>query len=77
MPSVEQTDNNTRITTLFFLISAWDFKSPKRELRGWTYGLTFLSEKMQRSNHLQMLQQRQHLLSYFKTLSGGPADTQS
>ena len=38
------------------------------------YGLTSLSEKMQKSNHLQMLEQRQHLLFYyFKTLSDGPA----
>ena len=37
------------------------------------YGLTSLSEKT-RSNHLQMLEQRQHLLlNYFKTLSVIPA----
>ena len=40
----------------------------------WTYGLTSLSEKTQRSNHLRMLEQKQHvLLNYFKTLSVGPA----
>ena len=37
------------------------------------YGLTSLSEKTRRFNHLQMLKQRQHLLlNYFKTLSVGP-----
>ena len=39
-----------------------------------TYGLSSLSEKTRKSNRLQMLLQRQHfLLSYFKTLSVGPA----
>ena len=43
-------------------------------MRDWTYGLTSLFEKTQRSKHLQMLEQRQHLLvNYFKTLSVGPA----
>ena len=38
------------------------------------YGLSFLSEKTRKSNHLQMSLQRQHfLLSYLKTLSVGPA----
>jgi len=38
------------------------------------YGLSSLSEKTRMSNHLQMSLQRQHiLLSYFKTLSVGPA----
>ena len=37
------------------------------------YGLSSLSEKTRKSNHLQMLLQRQHfLLSYLKTLSVGP-----
>ena len=37
------------------------------------YGLSSLSEKTRKSNHLQMTLQRQHiLLSYFKTLSVGP-----
>ena len=36
------------------------------------YGLSSLSEKTRKSNHLQMLLQRQHfLLSYLKTLSVG------
>ena len=36
--------------------------------------LSSLSEKTRKSNHLQMLWQRQHfLLSYLKTLSVGPA----
>ena len=44
----------------------------------WAYGLTSLSEKTQKSNHLQMLEQRHHfLLNYFKTLSGGPAGNQT
>ena len=35
-----------------------------------TYGLSSLSEKTRKSNHLQMSLQRQHfLLSYLKTLS--------
>ena len=43
-------------------------KSPR------AYGLTSLSEKTQKSKHLQMLEQKQHLLlNYFKTLSVGPA----
>ena len=38
------------------------------------YGLTSLSKMTRRSNHLQMLEQRKHLLlNYFKTLSVGPA----
>ena len=38
------------------------------------YGLSSLSEKTRKSNHLQMLLQRQHfLLSHLKTLSVGPA----
>ena len=39
-----------------------------------TYGVSSLSEKTRKSNHLQMSLQRQHfLLSYLKTLSVGPA----
>ena len=51
------------------------FLSPSTERsRDWTYGLTSLSEKPWWSNHLQMLEQRHHLLlNYFKTLSGGRA----
>ena len=38
------------------------------------YGLTSSSDNTQRSDHLQMLEQRQHLLlNCFKTLSVGPA----
>ena len=33
----------------------------------------FLSEKTRKSNHLQMLEHRQHLLNYFKNLSVGTA----
>ena len=63
------------ITTLLFTIDVCSsFKSPDRGSTDWTYGLTSLSEKARRSNHLQILEQRQHLfLNYFKTLSGGPA----
>ena len=35
--------------------------------------LTSLFEKTRKSNHLEILEQRQYLLSYFKTLSVGPA----
>ena len=39
-----------------------------------TYCFSSLSEKTRKSNHLQILLPRQHfLLSYFKTLSVGPA----
>ena len=44
------------------------------ELWDGTSGLSSLSEKTRKSNHLQILWQRQHfLLSYLKTLSVGPA----
>ena len=51
------------------------FWSPStKRSRDWTDGLTSLSEKTRRSNHLQMWEQWQHLfLIYFKTLSVGPA----
>ena len=50
------------------------FSSLDRISREEAYGLTSLSKKMRRSNHLQMLEQRLHLLlDYFKTLSVGPA----
>ena len=43
-------------------------KSPR------AHGLTSFSRKTRKSNHLQMLEKRQHLLlNYFKTLSVGPA----
>ena len=43
-----------------------------------TSGLLSLSEKTWKSNHLQMSLQRQNfLLSYFKTLSVGPAGIQT
>ena len=48
-------------------------KSVKVQWDG-TYGSSSLSEKTRKSNHLQISLQRQHfLLSYFKTLSVGPA----
>ena len=46
----------------------------RKGLWDWAYGLSSLSEKTRKSNHLQMLLQRQHfLLSYLKTLSVGLA----
>ena len=46
----------------------------KQGLWDGAYGLSSLSEKTRKSNYLQMSEQRQHfLLSYLKTLSGGPA----
>ena len=43
-------------------------KSPR------AYGLTSFSEKTRKSNHVQLLEQRQYLLlNYFKTLSVGSA----
>ena len=77
MPSVvgTETDHNTWITTLLFARNVWVLLSPSIEgSKDWTYGITSLSEKTQRSNHLQILEQRHHLLlNYFKTLSIGPA----
>ena len=49
------------------------FYSLNRISREQAYGFASLSEKTRKSNHLQMLEQRQHLLNYFKTLSVGPA----
>ena len=49
------------------------FNSLDRISRDWAYGLTSLSEKTQKSNHLQMLGQREHLFSYVKILGVGPA----
>ena len=67
-------DHNTGITLLLSTSVVGSFKSPDRKSRDWTYGLTSLSEKTRKSNHLQMVEQRQHfLLNYFKTLSVGPA----
>ena len=44
------------------------------ELRDGAYGLSFLSKKTRKSNHLQMqLQRQQFLLSYLKTLTVGLA----
>ena len=46
----------------------------RKGLWDWAYGVSSLSEKTRKSNHLQMLLQRQHfLLSYLKTLSVGLA----
>ena len=44
-----------------------------RVVKPGAYGLSSLSEKTRKSNHLQMSEQRQQfLLSYLKTLSAGP-----
>ena len=54
----------------------WDNRTrgPMQGSYSWADGLTSLSEKTRKLNHLQMLEQRQHFfLNYFKTLSGGPA----
>ena len=74
-----QLKRQTGITTLLFARSVWVLLSPStKRLRDWANGLTSLSEKMRRSNHLLMLEQRQHLLlSYFKILSVGPARNQT
>ena len=59
--------HNIRITSLLFSIDVCVcfLKSPDRE---------DLSEKLRRSNHIQMFKQMQYLLfnQYFKTLSVGP-----
>ena len=41
------------------------------------YSSTSLSKKIWKSIHLQVLEQRQHLLNYFKTLSVGPTGNQT
>ena len=57
---------------------AGSFKNPERPLGDWAYCLTYLSKKTRRSNHLQLLKQRQHLLLYyFKTPSVGPAESRT
>ena len=64
--------------TLLFSNSAWVLLRPTelstfKELWDGTSDLSSLSEKTRKSNHLQMIIQRQHfLLSYLKTLSVGP-----
>ena len=74
MPSVKNTDRNSGFTILLFSTSTWVLLSPPMDCRETgPYCLTSLSEKTRKSNHLQILKQRQHLLNYFKTLSVGPA----
>ena len=70
--------NKPYIITITFLLFTIDkcrfFKSYDRGSRCLAYSLVSISEKTQRSNHLQMLGQRQNiLLNYFKTLRTGPA----
>ena len=46
------------------------FNSLDRILKEWAFGLTFLFERTQRSNHSQIIAQRLRLLLiYFKTFS--------
>ena len=53
----------------------WALWRPTPVLWVGTYGLSSLSEKTWKSNHLQLSLQRQHfLLSYLKTLSVGPVE---
>ena len=76
MRSLEETDHTTLESLPYSLqlMCVSYFKSPDRGSEDRTYGLMSLSEKTLKSNHLQILEQRQHLLlNYFKTLSVGPA----
>ena len=79
MSLVRKTDHNTGITSLPFLTlnCTGSFKSPDRVSGDWAHGLMSLCKKTQKSNYLKMLDQRQHLLNYFKTLSVGPARNQT
>ena len=64
---------STRIVCPFFNVPQWTYKHGSY-LWGQIYGLSSLSEKTWKSNHLLIQLLRQHfLLSYFKTLSVGPA----
>ena len=71
-------DSHSTGITLLFSNCAWVLLRPTelstfKELWDGTSGLSSLSEKTRKSNHLQMKLQRQHfLLSYLKTLSVGP-----
>ena len=60
-------------TTINALSEEYKPQHRDRYPRDWAYGLTSLSEKTRRSNHLQILEKGQHLLNYFKTLSVGNA----
>ena len=65
-------DSHSTGITLLFSNNAWVLLRPTelstfKELWDGTFGLSSLSEKTRKSNHLQMKLQRQHfLLSYFK-----------
>ena len=71
-------DSHSTGITLLFSNSAWVLLRPTelstfKELWDGTSDLSSLSEKTRKSNHLQIILQRQHfLLSYLKTLSVGP-----
>ena len=71
-------DSHSTGITLLFSNSAWVLLRPTelstfKELWDGTSDLSSISEKTRKSNHLQMILQRQHfLLSYLKTLSVGP-----
>ena len=73
-PHLHTKDSHSTGITLLFSNSAWVLLRPTelstfKELWDGTSGLSSLSEKTRKSNHLQMKLQRQHfLLSYLKTL---------
>ena len=77
LPHRQTKDSHSTGITLLFLNSAWVLLRPIElstfmELWDGTSGLSSLSEKTRKSNHLQMKLQRQNfLLSYLKTLSVG------
>ena len=77
-PHLHTKDSHSTGITLLCSNSAWVLLRPTelstfKELWDGTSGLSSLSEKTRKSNHLQMKLQRQHfLLSYLKTLSVGP-----
>ena len=79
-PHLHTKDSHSTGITLLFSNSAWVLLRPTelstfKELWDGTSGLSSLSEKTRKSNHLQMKLQRQHfLLSYLKTLSVGPVE---
>ena len=76
-PHLHTKDSHSTGITLLFSNSAWVLLRPTelstfKELWDGTSGLSSLSEKTRKSNHLQMKLQREHfLLSYLKTLSVG------
>ena len=76
IPQPGKVDHTTGVYVLYsFRTIVLVLLRPTRTDQMWhgTYGVSSLSEKTRKSNHLQMSLQRQHfLLSYLKTLSVGP-----